>query len=220
MRSDPADVESTQPAPIKRATQAKSRKSKVVSAVAVAEPSSSSSESEEEPALPKKRKAAAIIAPSSAEKDRRQSLKYESGGESGFSDFNPFQSGAEDTPERKLKRRKVSPRTLSDGIARAAADPPSPSRSPRWAPTVAPPSAVPKRPPHLSPAPPTSAAPANPFPPTLAPAPGPTPTMRATSPPPPLSLPTSLGRRDDKRLEVHLVRLRGWGASIWCRWIR
>lgn len=41
--------------------------------------------------------------------DRRVSLKYESGGESGFSDYNPFQSGAEETPERhSTKRRKVS----------------------------------------------------------------------------------------------------------------
>lgn len=36
-------------------------------------------------------------------------MKYESGGESGFSDFNPFQSGADDTPEKQnKKRRKVS----------------------------------------------------------------------------------------------------------------
>lgn len=39
--------------------------------------------------------------------DRRVSLKYESGGESGFSDFNPFQSGNEETPDGKAKRRKV-----------------------------------------------------------------------------------------------------------------
>ena len=41
--------------------------------------------------------------------NRRVSMKYESGGESGFSDFNPFQSGADDTPEKRdKKRRKVS----------------------------------------------------------------------------------------------------------------
>lgn len=39
-------------------------------------------------------------------------MKFESGGESGFSDFNPFQSGADDTPEKRdKKRRKVSTRS-------------------------------------------------------------------------------------------------------------
>ncbi|KAM0756451.1 hypothetical protein T439DRAFT_321156 [Meredithblackwellia eburnea MCA 4105] len=46
---------------------------------------------------------------SSAEKDRRTSLKYESGNEeSGFSDYNPFQSGGEGTPgasARKARRK-------------------------------------------------------------------------------------------------------------------
>ncbi|SCV67100.1 BQ2448_5746 [Microbotryum intermedium] len=37
----------------------------------------------------------------------RRSLNYDSSGEAGFSDYNPFQSGSEDTPERK-PRRKVS----------------------------------------------------------------------------------------------------------------
>ncbi|KAL8284106.1 hypothetical protein RQP46_004855 [Phenoliferia psychrophenolica] len=41
-------------------------------------------------------------------KDRRQSFKMESGGESGFSDFNPFQSGNEESPEAKPRRRKSS----------------------------------------------------------------------------------------------------------------
>lgn len=35
------------------------------------------------------------------------SLQYDSGPESGFSDFNPFQSGGEDSPEPKAARRKV-----------------------------------------------------------------------------------------------------------------
>ncbi|SGY38423.1 BQ5605_C003g02026 [Microbotryum silenes-dioicae] len=35
----------------------------------------------------------------------RRSLNYDSSGEAGFSDYNPFQSGPEDTPERKPRRK-------------------------------------------------------------------------------------------------------------------
>ncbi|GAA5925832.1 hypothetical protein JCM1841_006329 [Sporobolomyces salmonicolor] len=41
-------------------------------------------------------------------KNRRQTLQCESGGEAGFSDYNPFQSGGEETPKREVKRRKSS----------------------------------------------------------------------------------------------------------------
>ncbi|GAA5882698.1 hypothetical protein JCM1840_001378 [Sporobolomyces johnsonii] len=60
---------------------------------------------------PRKRKAVSDAeAPRSAAalKNRRQTLPYESGGEAGFSDYNPFQSGGEETPKREVKRRKSS----------------------------------------------------------------------------------------------------------------
>ncbi|KAK4705746.1 hypothetical protein P7C70_g441, partial [Phenoliferia sp. Uapishka_3] len=67
--------------------------------------------------------------PSSSEKihDRRRSLMYESGGESGFSDFNPFQSGNETSPDSKPRRRKssVGP-TRHEGTSSATAGPAGP----------------------------------------------------------------------------------------------
>ncbi|GAA6060125.1 hypothetical protein JCM10212_001422 [Sporobolomyces blumeae] len=64
-------------------------------------------------ASPRKRKASteadeATPRSASALKARRRTIQYESGGEGGFSDYNPFQSGGEETPNRTLKRRKSS----------------------------------------------------------------------------------------------------------------
>lgn len=62
----------------------------------------------------KKRKAATapVAEPTSAEK-RLKAIEYDEEQEqkSGFSDYNPFQSGAEETPEKSKRRRKV--RSLS-----------------------------------------------------------------------------------------------------------
>ncbi|GAA6013190.1 hypothetical protein JCM11491_005210 [Sporobolomyces phaffii] len=88
-------------------------------------------------ASPKKRKASANISGdestprrASILKDRRRTIQSE--GEAGFSDYNPFQSGGEDTPGRDLKRRKSSMGTdkIKERKAMAFESEPAPSSPP------------------------------------------------------------------------------------------